>query len=221
MHQQQAEVDLPWAGELLGLVEVEVISAEDGEDGEDGDLQDAVMIGENVHRRGAEDHERGHNERATDDQRLAEEEDDRARGIVDVQKSNHGRVSSQLHVHVFVQYVLVRSVVGVIAIGRWRILYGVEHETDDVGCLELMLRALRNGVAGNALTRDEQNGVAGTAHADGVRDGDHGRGVDDDPVEVFIGDAEHLLKAGLPARSAARSPTLPPGMSTRLLRNGG
>ena len=48
--QQQAEVDLPGGGEVLGLVEVEVVGAEDGENGEDADLQEAVMVGENVHR---------------------------------------------------------------------------------------------------------------------------------------------------------------------------
>ena len=145
---------------------------------------------------GPRTHERGDNERATDDQRLAEEEDDRARGIVNVQKSNHGRVNSQRFRSQFSSDDLVRSVVGVVAIRRRRILYGVEHKTDDVRGLELMLRALRDGVAGDALARDEQNGVAGPAHADGVGDGDHGRGVDDDPVEVFVGDAEHLLEAG-------------------------
>src|SRR5580658_273025 len=90
---------------------------------------------------------------------------------------------------------LVRSVIGVVAIGRWRILHSVENETDDVRRLELMLRALRNGVAGDALASDEKNGVAGAAHADGVGHGDDGRGIDDDPVEAFTGDAQQLFKA--------------------------
>ena len=50
-----------------------------------------------------------------------------------------------------------------------------------------------------------------TAHADGVRDGDHGR--ESTMIQSnLVGDAEHLL-SGAAGEVAARSPTLPPGMT--------